>query len=90
MKNVTISLEEQVARWARVAAARQNISLSRLVSRLLEEQMRLDEEYETAKHRFLSRSARLSKAPGDRYPTREEIYDDALLRRHQRPDLFPR
>ena len=31
MKNVTITLDEEVARWARVMAAEQNTSVSRLV-----------------------------------------------------------
>lgn len=31
MKNVTITLDDEVARWARIRAAEQNTSVSRLV-----------------------------------------------------------
>ncbi len=40
MKNVTISLNEKIARWARVKAAEQDKSLSRFLAELLEERMR--------------------------------------------------
>jgi len=39
MKNVTITLEEEVARWARIMAAKENTSVSRLVGELLREKM---------------------------------------------------
>jgi hypothetical protein len=40
VKNVTISLDEKTAAWARKQAAEQNTSLSRLVGELLESSMR--------------------------------------------------
>jgi len=40
MNNVTITFDEEVARWHRVCAAKQNTSLSRLVGELLREKMR--------------------------------------------------
>ena len=39
MKNVTITLDEEVARWARIRAAERDTSLSRLVGKLLREKM---------------------------------------------------
>ncbi len=45
LKNVTITLSEEVAHWARRRAAEENISVSRLVGRTLENQMRLSDEY---------------------------------------------
>ncbi len=45
LRNVTITLSEEVARWARRRAAEENTSVSRLVGRLLENQMRLSDEY---------------------------------------------
>ena len=36
MKNVTITLDPKVARWARIHAARHDVSLSRMVGRMLE------------------------------------------------------
>jgi hypothetical protein len=35
MKNVTITLDEKVARWARIRAAEEETSLSRLVGEML-------------------------------------------------------
>jgi hypothetical protein len=35
MKNVTITLDEEVARWARILAAEHNKSVSRLVGEML-------------------------------------------------------
>ena len=40
LRNVTITLEETVARWARVEAARKDISVSRLLAGILKERMR--------------------------------------------------
>jgi hypothetical protein len=48
MKNVTVTLDEDVARWARVWAARQNKSVSRLLGEMLRERMRHEEGYERA------------------------------------------
>ena len=48
LKNVTITLTEEVAKWARTKAAEQNTSVSKLVGRMLEEKMRQTDEYWTA------------------------------------------
>jgi hypothetical protein len=45
LKNVTITLTEEAALWARRKAADQNTSVSKLVGRILEDQMRLSDEY---------------------------------------------
>jgi hypothetical protein len=37
MKNVTITLDEEVARWARIRAAELETSVSRLVGQMLKE-----------------------------------------------------
>ncbi len=39
MKNVTILLDEETVRWARIHAAEHNTSVSRLVGELLREKM---------------------------------------------------
>ena len=39
LKNVTVTVEEEALRWARIRAAEQNISLSRYVGELLSEEM---------------------------------------------------
>ncbi len=45
LRNVTITLSEEVARWARKKAAEENTSVSRLVGRMLQDQMRASDEY---------------------------------------------
>jgi hypothetical protein len=39
LRNVTVTLEEEVARWARIEAARRDTSVSRLLGALLKERM---------------------------------------------------
>lgn len=48
MKNVTVTMEDSVAEWARLEAARRNTSVSRLVGEMLAEKMRRDDAYERA------------------------------------------
>ena len=44
LKNVTITLPEEVAYWARRRAAEENTSVSRLVGKMLEAQMRQSDD----------------------------------------------
>jgi hypothetical protein len=39
LRNVTVTLEEDVAQWARIEAARQDTSVSRLLGALLKKRM---------------------------------------------------
>jgi hypothetical protein len=78
LRNVTVTLDEQVARWARVEAARKETSVSRLLGRILRERMLEEGGYERAMRRALSRKPFL-KTDG-RYPSREEAHDRAGLR----------
>jgi hypothetical protein len=78
LRNVTLTLEESVARWARVEAARQDISVSRFLANILAERMKENEEYEAAERRTLARKPFL-KSDG-RYLTREEVHDRTNLR----------
>jgi hypothetical protein len=73
MKNVTVTMEDSVADWARMEAARRNTSVSRLIGEMLAEKMRHDDAYDRA-----MREALQFKSYGTsdgRYPTREELYD---------------
>ncbi len=73
MKNVTVSMEDDVAEWARLEAARRNTSVSRLIGEMLAEKMRHDDAYERAMREALEfRSWGPSTGP---YLTRDEIYD---------------
>jgi hypothetical protein len=80
MKNVTISLDEKTAAWARKQAAERNTSLSRLVGELLENSMRQSREYQRAMRQFLSRGPVRLKKRGQKYPSREDLHDRAGLR----------
>ena len=39
MKNVTITMDDEVARWARVAAAERDTSVSRMVGEILRDRL---------------------------------------------------
>jgi hypothetical protein len=45
LKNITITVNEEAAAWARKRAAEENTSVSKLVGRMLENQMRASDEY---------------------------------------------
>jgi hypothetical protein len=79
MKNVTVTLDEETARWARLEAARRDISVSRLIRALLRESMGGQVAYEGAKTRFLARSAG-QLSDGRRYPERDGLHERADLR----------
>jgi hypothetical protein len=78
LRNVTVTLEEDVARWARIEAARNETSVSRLLGAILKERMLDDDGYEKAMRRALGRKPFL-KTEG-RYLSREEVHDRARLR----------
>ena len=78
LRNVTITLEEPVARWARIEAARKDTSVSRLLGAILKERMLDNDGYERAVRRALARKPFLKTQ--DRYQSREEAHDRAGLR----------
>ena len=81
MKNVTITLNEETASWARVHAAERGMSLSRMVGEMLCREMREAREYEQSMRHFLAKKPRRLSQPGTRYPNREELYDRSRFRR---------
>lgn len=80
MKNVTITLDEETARWARIQAAKSNTSVSRMLGEMLQELRAREEQRETAAKRFLGRPARSLSDSDASYPNRESLYDRPLLR----------
>lgn len=80
LRNVTITLDEETAHWARVQAAHRNLSVSRFVKELLETQMRADESYERAMTSYLARPSRALSSADQPYPSRDELHDRAGLR----------
>lgn len=80
MKNVTITLDEETAAWARVYAAKRNVSLSRYVGELLHERMRESREYEESMRRFLAQKPVKLDKPDGRFPNRDETHARTRLR----------
>lgn len=79
MRNVTVTLDEETARWARIEAARREMSVSSFVRLLLRERMGGQAAFSGARDRYLSRTdAAISN--GRPYPRREEVHDRAGLR----------
>lgn len=72
-RNVTIVLDEETHRWARIEAARRNTSVSQLVGALLREHMDRESSYEAAMSQFFSIEPRPLKRGGS-YPSREESH----------------
>lgn len=78
LRNVTVTLEDEVARWARIEAARKETSVSRLLGEILKKRMLEEDGYEKAMRRALGRKAFL-KTDG-RYMSREEAHERTRLR----------
>ena len=78
LRNVTVTLQEDVARWARLEAARQDTSVSRLRGEILKQRMLEGDNYQRSMRRALGRKPFL-KSDG-RYLSREEAHDRDRLR----------
>ncbi|MDD2903619.1 MAG: hypothetical protein PHU44_14435 [Syntrophales bacterium] len=64
-----------MARWARIRAAEQNTSVSRLVGMMLKEKMQEEEAYLLAMEQYLAQKPQVLKKAGARYPQREELHE---------------
>jgi hypothetical protein len=80
VKNVTITLDARTAAWARVYAAKQGKSVSRLLGEMLQARMREVHDYEDAMRRYLAKKPVEFAWVGGQRPTREELNDRAGLR----------
>jgi hypothetical protein len=80
MKNVTITMDEKVLRWARIRAVEQDTSLSRMVGDMLRQKMEEEQTYQTAMKQFLSQSAQKLKKKSAKYPKREDLHDRGRFR----------
>jgi hypothetical protein len=78
LRNVTITLEENIALWARLEAARQDTSVSKLLAGILKERMRENDSYERALREALARKPFL-KTDG-KYLSREEVHERSRFR----------
>ena len=75
MKNVTVTLEDDVAHWVRVWAAKQNASVSKLLGKVLKAKMEQEEGYEIAMRQYLSTAAKPLKMGTESYPDRDSLYE---------------
>jgi len=73
MRNVTIKLEDDVAEWSRVWAARHNTSVSRILGDLLKQMKKEKTGYAKAMQQFLSAEPQPLKSSGE-YPSRGDVH----------------
>jgi hypothetical protein len=83
-KNVTLALDREVADWARVEAAKAGKSMSRWLGDRLRQEM----GRETTREDQIAALKRFLAAPGwpgiaENLPSRDELYDRPVLRRHK-------
>ncbi len=74
MKNITIKLENDVARWARVWAAEHNTSVSRILGDILKRMKKEKTGYARAMQHYLSVEPRCLKQSGS-YPARNDLHE---------------
>jgi hypothetical protein len=74
MKNITITVPDKVAKWARIWAARNNGSVSKLVGELLTERMNEETAYRASLKRYIGKPAVKLRAESTPYPKRDELY----------------
>ena len=74
VRNVTISLDDETARWARIEAARKETSVSRLVAGLLHEKMRGTGRYARARRSYLGRPPAALQTEPTAYPDRDALH----------------
>jgi hypothetical protein len=78
MRNVTVSLDDETARWLRVEAAKKDISVSRFIAALVDAERCKDDAYWRAYQAWLAMEP--VNLGGGPYPRREELYDRPGLR----------
>jgi hypothetical protein len=79
LRNVTITLDEETARWARIEAARRDTSVSSLIAELLRESM-MGSEYEAARQRYFAQRPAVHRRSGQPLPKREDLHERHGLR----------
>ena len=80
MKNVTVTLPEEIALWVRAQAAENGRSVSKWLADLLERMRRQEGAYEAAMECALSIQPEKLNEGGAPYPSRSTHYDRAGLR----------
>ncbi len=73
--NITLSLDTDLIREAKVLAARRGTSVSRLMGENLEDLVRRDKAYETARRRAMKRLGAGFKLEWSRPDSRDELHE---------------
>jgi predicted transcriptional regulator len=79
-RNITLTLDDDLIRKARVLAARRNRSVSALLREELFRLVSEDDTYETAKRAALERLEQGAHLGGGSLPSRDELYERARIR----------
>lgn len=80
MKNVTVTLPDDVVAWLKVRAAEQRRSVSGWLAELLEGMRRGEDAYDRAMARYLARKPRRLRWADGRKPARDDLHDRAGFR----------
>ncbi|MDE0146986.1 MAG: hypothetical protein OXM58_01320 [Rhodospirillaceae bacterium] len=80
MKNITVTLPDDVAAWVEVRAAERGRSVSGWLAELLEELRHSEDAYDRAMARYLARKPRKLRWVDSRKPARDDLHDRAGLR----------
>lgn len=80
MRNITISMPDDLARKVRVLAAETDTSMSQFLCRLAEEKVRASSSYQASMKRFLARKRGGIRTEGGPLPSRESLYNRDVLR----------
>ena len=73
-RNITVTLDEETARWVRIEAAKRDESVSSYLAGLLREERERGEGYGLAMSLYLGRDPRPLAPEGSPLPTREELH----------------
>lgn len=84
MSNVTLSIDDEVLKRARIRALEQGTSVNAVVRDHLQAYAGRNAEREQAVGRLRELSDQARVSSGNRTWTREELYDREVFRRHER------
>lgn len=74
LKNVTVTLDEDTARWVRVEAAKQDMSVSQYLREMLSDHRSRSAGYDASHRLFMAREPRPLRTVGHPLPTRDEVH----------------
>ena len=79
VKNITVTLDNETASWVRQQAAREGVSVSRMLGSLLLSRSQELAAYDIAMRKFLNRQPTALRTNREPYPTRDELHERTPL-----------